>query len=408
MGNGKQDLITVIDVGSAKTTVVVAEVAEGGLRYRGHGLAESRGTRKGAIVDLDKAAASIHHAMDRAELVSGTSIDSAVVTIGGSLIRGVNSRGGINLGNRPREIGREDVKQCVDRARSIAFPVDREVLHILPQEYLVDEQGAIRDPLGMTGAKLEVSVHIVTAAASSTQSVITAANKAGVQVDDTVFEGLAAAESTLRPGEREVGVCLLDIGAGSTELIALFEGSVAHTGVVPIGGDHFTNDIAVGLRTPLTEAEKIKKTFGHAVVTDLPEANEIEVPSLGDKPSRLVPQRLLAEIVEPRARELFEFVRDSLRQGGVLEALGAGVVMTGGGSRLPGLSSICDSVLRCPARTAGPGAISKLPASLAEPEYADAIGALMYTHRVRLARTRPGENGFAGKIRAMLKSASMF
>jgi len=408
MANGKQDLITIIDVGSAKTTAIVAEATENGLKYRGHGLAESRGTRKGAIVDLDKATASIHHAVDRAELVAGTPVGRAVVTVGGPLVRGVNSRGGINLGARARDISREDVKQCVDRARSVAFPNDREVVHILPQEYLVDEQGAIRDPLGMTGSKLEVSVHIVTASASATQSVVTAVNKAGVQVDDTIFEALAAAESALMPSERELGVCLLDIGAGSTELVVFFEGSVAHTGVVPIGGDHFTNDIAVGLRTPLSEAEKIKKTFGHAVVTDVPEANEIEVPQIGDKPSRLVPQRLLSEIIEPRARELFEFVRDNLRQGGVLDALGAGVVMTGGASRLPGLASVCDSVLHSPSRTASPAAISKLPASLAEPEYSVAIGALMYTHRVRLARTRPGDNGFSSKLRALLKSASMF
>lgn len=407
MTNTKQDLITVIDVGSAKTTVIVAEVNEGGLRYRGHGIAESRGTRKGAIVDLEKAAGCIHHAVDRAEMVSGATIDRAVVTVGGPLVRGVNSRGGITLGQRPREVGRDDIRQCVERARSIAFPPDREVVHILPQEYLIDEQGAIRDPLGMTGTKLEVSVHIVTAAASSMQSVVTAANKAGVQVDDTLFEGLASAESALRPGDRELGVCLADIGAGSTEVVVFFEGSVAHTGVVPIGGDHFTNDIAVGLRTPLTEAEKIKRTFGHAVVTDVPEANEIEVPAIGERASRLVAQRLLSEIIEPRARELFELLRDNLRQGGVLEALGAGVVLTGGGARLPGLAPICDSVLRCPAAAAGPAAIAKLPAPLAEPEYAAAVGALHYTHRVRMVRSRPDDKGFSSKIRALLKSASM-
>jgi cell division protein FtsA len=408
MANGNQNLITAIDIGSAKTTVIVSEVAEGGLRYRGHGVAESRGTRKGAIVDLEKATISIRHAAERAELVSGATIEHAIVTVGGPQLRGISSRGGVNLSQRPREISRDDVRQAIERARSVVFPADRELLHLLPQEYIVDKQGAIRDPLGMTGTKLEVSVHLVTASSSQTQSAVTAANRAGIQIDDTLFEGLASAESALKADERELGICLVDIGAGSSEVIAFFEGSVAHTGVVPIGGDHFTNDVAVGLRTPLMDAEKIKRNFGHAVVTDVPESNEIEVPAVGERPSRLMAQRLLAEILEPRARELFEYVRDSLRQGGVLDALGAGVAITGGASRLPGMSRIAESVLRCPSRTAAPNAISKLPASLAEPEYACAVGAVMYGYRSRLARSGPEQNGFKAKIRSMFHSASLF
>ncbi len=408
MANGKQNLLSIIDVGSAKTVVIIAEVIDGMLRYRGHGLAESRGTRKGAIVDLEKTAASIRHAAERAELVSGAAMESAVVTVGGPLIRGVSSRGGISLGQRPREINREDVRQAVERARSVLFPADREMLHLLPQEYIIDQQGAIRDPLGMTGNKLEVAVHIVTASASQTQNAVTAANKVGIQVDDTIFEALAAAESTTRADERELGICLLDIGAGSSELIVFFEGSVAHTGVIPIGGDHFTNDIAVGLRTPLAEAEKIKRSFGHSVVTDVPESNEIEVPAVGDRPSRMMPQRLLVEIIEPRARELFEYLRENLRQGGVLEAIGSGIAISGGGSRLPGLVTNAESVLRAPARTAAPCAVSKLPASLAEPEYSTAIGALMYAHRSRMARSGPEQSGFKAKIRSLFQSASMF
>jgi cell division protein FtsA len=408
MPNGNHNLLTIIDVGSAKTVVIIAEIADGILRYRGHGLAESRGTRKGAIVDLEKAAASIRHAAERAELVSGATIESAVVTVGGPLMRGVSSRGGINLGHRPREINREDVRQAVERARSVVFPTDREMLHLLPQEYIVDQQGAIRDPLGMTGNKLEVSVHLVTASASQTQNLVTAANKVGIQVDDTIFEALAAAEATTRSDERELGICLLDVGAGSSELIVFFEGSVAHTGVVPIGGDHFTNDVAVGLRTPLSEAEKIKRSFGHSVVTDVPETNEIEVPAVGERPSRMMPQRLLAEIIEPRARELFEYVRENLRQGGVLDVVGAGLAITGGGSRLPGLVPNAEAVLRCPARTGAPCAVSKLPASLAEPEYSTAIGALMYAHRSRMARSGPEQSGFKARLRSLFQSASMF
>lgn len=400
-----QNLLTVVDVGSAKTVVVVAESSDGTVRYRGHGISESRGTRKGAIVDLEKASQAIHKAVVEAEKLADATVEHAVVTVGGPLMKGISSRGGVNLGTRPREITRDDVRQAIDRARSVVLPADRELLHLLPQEYILDQQSSIRDPLGMTGMKLEVSIHMVTAGATVAQNLVTSANRAGVQVDDTVFEGLAAAEGLLRADERELGVCLLDIGAGSTELIVLFEGAVAHTGVVPIGGDHFTNDVAVGLRTPLIEAEKIKKLFGSAIVTNVPEGNEIEVPAVGERPSRLMPQRLLAEILEPRARELFEYVRDNLRQGGVLEALGAGIVLTGGGSRLPGIATVAEDMLRCPARLGTPAALSKMPASLAEPEFAVAIGSIMYAHRSRVARTSPEEGGIKAKLKQLFQIA---
>jgi cell division protein FtsA len=406
MAKTNPNLVSLIDIGSSKTVAVIAEKTDGGLRYRGHGLAESRGTKKGAIVDLDKTSQCVHHAMDRAELVCGASVDRTLVTIGGSQVKGINSRGGIALGSRPREIGREDVRQAVERARAVVIPADRELLHILPQEYIIDGEGGMREPLGMTGTRLEVSIHMVTASQTGTQSAVTAVNRAGIQVDDTVFEGLAAAESVLRSDEREIGVALLDIGAGSTEVIAYFEGSVAHTGVVPIGGDHFTNDIAVGLRTPLADAEKIKRTFGHAVVTDIPESNEIEVPG-NNGGSRMVPQRLLAEIIEPRARELFEYVRENLRQGGILEALGAGIVITGGGARLNGLLSVADSVVRVPARIGSPMGIANLPAHLAEPEYAVALGGLMYAYRSRLSRGGVAETGFRAKLRSLFQTASV-
>lgn len=405
MAGSSQNILTIIDSGSAKTCVLVGESVDGTLRYRGHGLAESRGTRKGAIVDLEKASATIHKAVEDAEKAAGVVIDHACVTVGGPLMRGLTSRGGVSLGNRPREITRDDVRQASDRARSVVFPADREMMHILPQEYIVDEQSSIRDPLGMVGTKLEVGVHIVTAAKASTQNIVTAANRAGIEVDDTIFEALAAAECTLRSDERELGVCLVDIGAGSSDLVVYFEGAVAHTGSIPVGGDHFTNDVAVGLRTPLLDAEKIKRTFGNAVVTNVPETNEIEVPAVGDKPSRLMPQRLLSEVLEPRARELFELVRDNLRQGGVLEALGSGLVMTGGASRLPGLVYVAESVMRRPARLAHPSAIAKLPPALSAPEYATSVGALLYSYRSKMARAVPIQDGFRARLKSLFQSA---
>ena len=399
MTKDQQNLLTAIDVGSAKTCALVAEMTDSGPRYRGHGICESRGSRKGVIVDLEKAVVSVQKAVDEAEQVAGVAVERAMVGVAGAHVRGVNSRGGISIG-RSREITRDDVRAAIERARSITLPDDREILHLLPQQFILDEQGSIRDPAGMLGSKLEVQVHVVTAASTATQNIVTALNRAGIHVDDTVFEPLAAADACLKSDERELGVCLADIGAGSSDLIVFHEGAVVHSGVVPIGGDHFTSDVAVGLRTPLADAEKIKKLFGCAVVTKVPEQNEIEVPAVGDRPSRLMGQRFLAEIIEPRARELFELMRDNLRQAGVLDLCAAGVVLTGGGSRLNGILDISEDVLRRPARKAVPQPISKMSSQLAEPEFASTIGMILYGHRARLARGTQ-DSSLTSKLKAL-------
>jgi cell division protein FtsA len=403
----QQNLIVALDIGSAKTFALVAEASEAGLRYRGHGIAESRGSRKGVIVDLDKAVSSIQRAVEQAEQSAGVQVDHAVASVGGTHIRGITSRSGLVLGSKPREIGREEVRQALDKARSVSLPPDRHVMHLLPQEFILDDQGAIRDPNGMLAAKLEAQVHMITAQGNVTQSVVTAANRAGVEVNDTVYEGLVAGDCVLKSDERELGVVMCDIGAGTTELLVLFEGAVAHSGVVPIGGDHFTNDVAVGLRTPLSEAEKLKRSFGSAVVTMVPEGNELEVPAVGDRTSKLVSQRFLAEILEPRATELFEHVRDNLRQGGVLELCAAGSVLTGGGALLANMAQIAEQTLRKPSRVGLPTPISKMPAQISGPEYSVAIGTILYAHRGRLARTRQGDEGFSSKIRSFFAKASM-
>jgi cell division protein FtsA len=386
MANQYQNFITAIDVGSAKTCVLVAEVTESGLRYRGHGRAESRGSRKGVIVDLDKAVASIQKAVEEAENVSGIPIEHALIGVAGAHVRGLNTHGGLSFGTRAREIARDEIRSAVDKARAIPLPADREVLHLLPQEFILDDQSGVHDPLGMMALRLEVRVHMVTAGSSATQNVISAVNRAGVHVDDTVFEPLACADSVLRSDERELGVCLADLGAGSTSLIVIQEGAVIHTAVVPIGGDNFTSDLSVGLCTPLAEAEKIKKMYGNVVVTLIPEANEVEVPSVGDRCSRLVQQRMVGEILEPRARELFEMVRENLRQSGTLEACVGGVVLSGGASRLSGILDVAESVLRKPVRLSWPTPLPKMPASLAEPAYATLLGLVFYGHRSRIAR----------------------
>jgi cell division protein FtsA len=400
MGKGQGNLITAIDVGSGKTCVVVAEFGETGPRYRGHGVADSRGTRKGVIVDLDKAVTSIQRAVEQAEAVAAVPVEHAVVGVGGCQVRGVNSRGGIALGARAREVGRDDVRSAVERARAVTLPPDRSVLHLLPQEFILDEQASIRDPLGMIGSRLEVKVHICTAATAQIQNVVAAVNRAGIMVDDQVFEPLAAADAVLRADERELGVCVADVGAGSTDIVVIHEGVVAHTGTVPLGGDHFTNDVAVGLRTPLADAEKIKKLFGCARVAAVAEENEIEVPAVGDRPSRLMPQRLLAEVLEPRARELLEFIGESLAHGGAVELCPAGLVLTGGGARLPQLADLAEEVLDRPARVAAPMPISGMPEGLAEPEFSAALGMISHAHRARLARGAE-QQGITAKFKAL-------
>jgi len=401
MANQHANLLTAIDVGSAKTCVLVAEIAPNGLRYRGHGISESRGSRKGIIVDLEKAASCIQKAVEQAEDVAGVPIERALLGIGGAHIRGVNSHGGITFGTRAREIGRDEIRSAVDRARAIALPSDREILHLLPQEFILDDQPGIHDPLGMMACRVAVRVHIVTGLTSAAQNVVSAVNRAGVHVDDTVFEPLDCADAVLRADERELGVCLADVGAGSTNVIVFQEGAVAHTAAIPIGGDHFTSDLSVGLCTPIAEEERIKKFYGNAIVTLIPEGNEVEVPSVGDRPSRLVSQRMVGEILEPRARELFEMLRENLRHAGMLEVCAAGLVLSGGGSRLPGLMDIADSVLRKPIRMAWPAPIAKMPASLAEPEFATVLGMAVYGHRARSARG--GQDArWSSKLKAML------
>ena len=399
MGKEENKTIAVLDVGSAKTVVLICEVTEAGLRYRGHGVTESRGSRKGIITELPKAVQSIQETMDEAEKLAECSLGNAVISVGGAHIKGISSRGGVALGSRPREVDRDDIRVAVEKARSVNLPPDREVLHLLPQEFILDEQAGLHDPAGMMGIRLEVNLHMVTASSSATQNLVTAANRAGIHVDNTAFEALVAADCTLRSEEKELGVCLVDIGAGSADLIVYFDGMVAHSGSVPVGGDHFTNDVAVGLRTPLVEAEKIKKLFGNTRSSKVPEGNEIEVPAVGDRPSRLMPQRFLAEILEPRAIELCEMLRDHLQHARALELCSAGLVLTGGGSRLNGLVEVCEEILGRPVRFGSSTPLARMPAELAQPEFATVVGLAMYAHRTSVARVSP-DQGFGSKLKA--------
>jgi cell division protein FtsA len=396
----KDRYLVALDVGSTKTCALIADLEGGHTKFLAMGAAESKGNRKGLIVNLDAAASSIRHALEEAEGVAGVPVECAVVGVAGSHVRGVNSRGGIVLAARPRDIEREDVRRAVDAARAISLPEDRAVLHVLPQDFWVDRQDSIRDPMGMVGQKLEVNVHIVTASAAATQNIVTAVNRAGVVVTDTALETLAAAEAVLMQDERELGCCLLDIGGGTTELLVFSGGVVRHAAAFPVGGDHFTNDLAVGLRTPIPEAEKIKRQYGSAWHELLKEDTAIEIASVGDRPPRTVFARMLNEIIEPRAQELLTLVRDELKRAGLDTQIPAGLVLAGGGANLSGLVELAEHLFSLPVRVAAPRGPEGMPESLSRPEYATAVGLLLYgAHARRTAALRPVT--FVSKLKSM-------
>jgi len=389
-----------LDIGSAKTCVLVAELDEDELKFVAIGAAESKGLRKGLIVNLDATASSIRRAVEAAESAAGVPVESVILGVAGGHVKGVNSRGGITLGPRPRDVQREDVRKAVDAARSITLPEDREVLHVLPQEFLLDSQEHIRDAMGMQGQRLEVNVHIVTSAISATQNLVAAANRAGVIVADTVLEPLAAAEACLTQDERDLGCALLDIGGGSTDMVIFSGGVVRHAAVVPIGGDHFTNDLAVGLRTPVPEAERVKCEHACGWREILGEDYNIEIASVGDRPPRTVFARMVCDIVEPRAQELLTLVRDELKRAGLDSLIPAGFVITGGGARLSGLVELAERMFSLPVRVGIPRGLPGLPEEFAQPEYSASVGLLLYGARAR-RQSAAKPNSLVGKLKAM-------
>jgi cell division protein FtsA len=400
----KERHVVALDIGSTKTCALIGEMDDdSGVKFAALGAAESKGWRKGQIVNLDLAVSSIRRAIEEAETIVGVPVESALIGVAGGHVRGVNSRGGITLGTRPRDIQREDVRRAIEAARGVSLPEDREVLHVLPQEFSLDGQDNIRDAIGMVGQRLEANVHIVTASGTATQNIVTAVNRAGVRVDDTVLEQLASAESSVTQDERELGCCLLDIGGGTTELIAYVGGVVRQTVAIPVGGDHFTNDLAVGLRTPVPEAEKIKRQHACAFRGLQKEDFSIEIASVGDRPPRTVYARMLAEIVEPRAQELLMLVRDELRRGGIDSQIPAGIVLTGGGACLRGLVELAEKTFNLPVRVAVPRGLSHMSEQVEQPEYATAIGLVLYGARTRrVAGARP--TGWTGKLKALFAS----
>ncbi len=401
----KERQIIALDIGSTKTCALVGEQEDdGAVKFAALGAAESKGWRKGQIVNLDLAVSSIRRAVEEAEAIAGVPVESAMIGVAGNHVRGVNSRGGITLGTRPRDVQREDVRRAIEAARGVTLPEDREVLHVLPQEFFLDGQDNIRDAIGMFGQRLEANVHIVTASGMATQNIVTAVNRAGVRVEDTVLEPFASAEACLTQDERELGSCLLDIGGGTTELIVYAGGVVRHTAAIPVGGDHFTNDLAVGLRTPIPEAEKIKREHACAFRELLTEDFPIEIASVGDRPPRTVFARMLSEIVGPRAHELLMLIRDELRRAGLESQIPAGIIFTGGGAHLRGLVELGEKIFNLPARVASPRGLAEMSETVSRPEYSTAVGLVLYRARTRrLAGAHP--TGWVGKLKSMFAGA---
>jgi cell division protein FtsA len=401
----KDKYLVGLDIGSTKTCALIAEIDEEQVKFLALGAAESKGLRKGLIVNLDSTVSSIRRAVEEAEGVAGVPVESALIGVAGGHVRGVNSRGSVTLGHRARDIERDDVRRAIDAARNITLPEDREVLHVLPHEFIVDAQVGIRDAIGMVGRRLEANVHLVTSSVAATQNLVTAANRAGILISDTVLEPLASAESCLTQDERDLGCCLLDIGGGTTELLVYGGGVVRHTSAVPVGGDHFTNDLAVGLRTPIPEAEKIKRKHGCVSASFLLEDTGIEIASVGDRPPRTIFPRILTDIIEPRAMELLSLIRDDLQRGGLDGQIPAGFVLAGGGARMHGLDEMAEHAFHLPVRIAEPKGLADLPELVAQPEYATVVGLVMYGAKARrTAPQRPGN--LVSKLKAMFAGAS--
>lgn len=383
----KGPYIVALDVGSAKTAAVVAQITgEGDMRCLALGSAETKGLRKGQVSNLDLAARSIRQAVDEAEKRAGTPIESTILGVGGGYIGGFNSRGGLGLGSRPRDVTRDDVRRAVDMARQVRLPDGAEVLHVLPQGFWLDSQNGIRDPIGMVGRQLDVNVHLVVSPAVLAQNMVAAVNRAGMTVTDLVLEPLAAAESVLSQDERELGSCLLDIGAGTTELLVYANGAVRHTAAISIGGDHFTNDLAVGIRTPIAEAERIKREEVWSGVELGEQDRSIEIPCVGDRPPRSIAADQVADILDARAQELLDLVRRELQRAGLLSAIPAGLVLVGGGARLQGLAEMAEKVLSVPARVGRPRGLADVPEEAIAPEFAAIVGLALYGGRAKQAQ----------------------
>ncbi|MAJ61504.1 MAG: cell division protein FtsA [bacterium TMED88] len=372
----KDELIVGLDIGTTKICAIVAEQTDSGIDVVGIGTHPSRGLRKGVVVDIDATVASIKQAVEEAELMADCEITSVYAGIAGGHIRAFNSHGVVAV--KDREVRESDVKRVIDAAKAVAIPMDREVIHVIPQEFIIDDQDGIREPLGMSGVRLEAKIHIVTAAVTSAQNIVKCCNKAGLNVIDIVLEPLASAQAVLSDDERELGVCMIDIGGGTTDIAVFQDGSIKETTVLGLGGYHLTNDIAVGLRTPFNEAERIKKKFGLASARYLAGDDVISVPSVGGRRPREVSRKILCEVVEPRVEEILSLARGEVMRSGLEDKIPSGVVLTGGASALGGLGELAEEIFEAPVRCGIPSHIGGLQDVVRSPMYSTGVGLVLF------------------------------
>lgn len=405
----KGNVVVGLDLGTTKTCVIVGKVNDtGGLDIVGIGSCPSTGLRKGVVVNIDNTVESIRKAVEEAELMSDCEIDSVFTGIAGSHIEGLNSHGIVAV--KGKEVDGDDVRRAVEAARAMAVPLDREILHVIPQFFIVDNQDGVKDPVGMSGVRLEAKVHVVIASVTSVQNIIKSVNRVGLDVNDVILEPLASSEAVLSTDEKELGVALMDIGGGTTDIAVFAEGSVKHSSVLAVGGNYLTNDIAVGLRTPVNEAEKIKIRYGCTFVPLIKPDETIEVPSVGGRQPRKVSRQILGEIIQPRVEEILRLAHREVIKSGYEDLLGAGIVLTGGTAVLEGITELGEQIFRMPVRRGVPQGIGGLTDVVNSPLYATGVGLIMYGLRNRSVRSfRKGEgNPFARLLQRIKRWYSEF
>ncbi len=378
------DLVVGLDVGTTKICAVIAQPAtHGGLDVAGVGTAPSRGLRRGIVVNIDSTVEAIKAAVAEAEQMAGVEVAGVYVGVAGGHIRGVNSRGVVAVSGKDREVNSTDVERAVEAARAINLPQDREIIHVLPQNFVVDDGDGIRDPIGMSGVRLEVEVHVVTAAVTSVQNVVRSVNRAGLAVHDIVLEPLASAEAVLYEDEKELGVVVVDIGGGTTDVALFRNGAIWHTVILPLGGDHISNDIAIGLRTPLPAAEDMKKRYGCALTALVAAEETVDVPSVGGRKPRQLSRQVLSEIIQPRVEEIFTLIARELGRAGFQDAATAGAVVTGGTSLMEGVPELAEAVFDQPVRRGVPLGVGRHAHVVQSPVYATAVGLALHGARGR-------------------------
>ncbi len=370
------EIIVGLDIGTTKICAIVGELTDSGIDIIGIGTHPSKGLRKGVVVNIEATVASIRRAVEEAELMAGAEITHVYTGIAGGHIKGFNSQGIVAV--KEKEVREADIARVIDAAKAVAIPLDREVIHVLPQEFIIDDQGGIKEPLGMAGVRLEAKVHIVTGAVSSAQNIVKCANRTGLNVSDIVLQPLASAEAVLGDDEKALGVCLVDIGGGTTDIAIFSGGSIVHTAVIALGGHNLTSDIAIGLRTPQLEAERIKQKYGCALASMVNKDETLDVPSVGGRQPRVISRQILCEILEPRVEEIFQLVHREIQKCGYEDLLASGVVITGGSTLLAGMPELAEEVIGLPVRRGMPRGIGGLVDVVKSPMYATGVGLVVY------------------------------